>query len=114
MTCSAVSLLVPLSMEKKAPKEECRLSFDTPPSYLALLDSIEQQPTALKLEDVKFYIMAGKESVRQDNWARVVGDTGAIKLEVSFVARLIPLTNLLMFATATCAVEVCTSLCQTL
>ncbi|KAL3163153.1 hypothetical protein ABBQ32_009563 [Trebouxia sp. C0010 RCD-2024] len=77
-----VSLLVPFSMENKAPKEECQLSFDRPPSYLALLDSIEQEPTALKLEQVNFQIKAGKEFVRQDNWTRVVGDRGAIKLAI--------------------------------
>ena len=85
MTCSAVSVLVPLSIEKKAPKEEYQLSFDKPPSYLALLDSIEQKPTALKLEQINFHIKAGKEDVLQDNWARLVGDRGAIKLEVSFM-----------------------------
>ena len=107
MTCSAVSLLVPLSMEKKAPKEECQLSFDRPPSYLALLDRIEQEPTALKLEQVNFHIKAGKEFVLQDNWARLVGDRGAIQLAVSFMARTIAFSNLLTFSTATCAAGVC-------
>lgn len=69
-------------MENKAPKEECQLSFDRLPSYLALLDGIEQEPTALKLEQVNFQIKAGKEFVRQDNWTRVVGERGAIKLVI--------------------------------
>ena len=93
MTCSAVSLLVPFSMENKAPKEERQLSFDRPPSYLALLDSIEQKPTALKLEQVNFQIKAGKAFVRQDNWTRVVGDRGAIKLAVSVMGRSIAFSN---------------------
>ncbi|KAL3140352.1 hypothetical protein ABBQ38_004616 [Trebouxia sp. C0009 RCD-2024] len=77
-----VSLLVPFSMENKAPKEECQLSFDRPPLYLALLDRIEQEPTALKLEQVKFQIKAGKEFVHQDSWTRVVGDRHAIELVI--------------------------------
>ena len=107
MTCSAVSLLVPFSMEKKLPKEEFQLSFDGPPSHLALLDSIEQEPTALKLAQVNFHIKAGKELVLQDNWARLVGGTGAIKLAVGFMAGSIACFNLLIFPTATCAAEVC-------
>ncbi|KAA6426042.1 MAG: hypothetical protein FRX49_03894 [Trebouxia sp. A1-2] len=77
-----VSLFVPFSMENKAPNEDCQLSFDRPPSYLALLDSIEQEATSLKLEQVNFQIKAGKEYVRQDNWTRLVGDRGAIKLAI--------------------------------
>ena len=107
MTCSAVSLLVPSSKEKKAQKEEFQISFDRPPSYLALLDSIEREPTALKLDQVNFHIKAGKEFVLQDNWARLVGDRGAIKLAVSFMARTIAFSNLLIFSTATCAAGVC-------
>lgn len=95
MTCSAVSLLVPFSMENKAPKEECQLSFDRPPLYLALLDRIEQEPTALKLEQVKFQIKAGKEFVHQDSWTRVVGDRHAIELVVSVMLRSIAFSNLL-------------------
>ena len=104
MTCSAVSLLVPLSMEKKSPKEEFQLSFDRP---LALLDRVEQEPTALKLAHVKFHIKAGKELVFEDNWARLVGGSGAIKLAVSFMARSIAFFNLFMFSTATCAAGAC-------
>ncbi len=107
MTCSAVSLLVPSSKEKNAQKEEFQISFDRPPSYLALLDSIEREPTALKLDQVNFHIKAGKEFVFQDNWARLVGDRGAIKLAVSFMARTIAFSNLLIFSTATCAAGVC-------
>ena len=110
MTCSAVSLLVPFSMENKAPKEEYQLSFDRPPSYLALLDSIEQEPTALKLEQVNFQIKVGKEFVRQDNWTRVVGNRGGIKLAVSVMVRSIAFSNLLILlilSTARCAVAVC-------
>lgn len=110
MTYSAVSLLVPFSMENKAPKEECQLSFDRLPSYLALLDGIEQEPTALKLEQVNFQIKAGKEFVRQDNWTHVVGDRGAIKLVVSVMVRSIAfpiLLILLILSTARCAVAVC-------
>ncbi|KAL0047698.1 hypothetical protein WJX82_009730 [Trebouxia sp. C0006] len=77
-----VSLVVPFSMEHKASREECQLSFGRPPSYLALLDRIEQEPTALKLEQVKFHIKAGKESVHQDNWTHLVGDRRAIKLAI--------------------------------
>ena len=122
MTCSAVSLLVPSSMEEKAQVEEeeeeeeeeegeegevFQISFGRPPSYLALLGSIEQQPTALKLDQVNFHIKAGKQFVLQDNWARLVGDRGAIKLAVSFMARTIAFSNLLIFSTATCAAGVC-------
>ena len=107
MTCSPVSLLVPLHMEKASPKEEFPLSFDRPPSYLALLDSIEQAPTALELAQVNFHIKAGKELVLKDNWARLVGDRVAIKLAVSFTARSIAFSNPLIFSTATCAVGVC-------
>ena len=97
-------------MENKAPKEECQLSFDRPPSYLALLDSIEQEPTALKLEQVNFQIKAGKELVRADNWMRVVGDRGAIKLAVSVMVRSIAFSSLLVFSTATCAADSASSL----
>ena len=109
MTCSAVSLLVPLSMEKKSPKEEIQLTFDWPPSYLALLDRIEQEPkpTAFKLAQVNFRIKAGKELVLQDNWARLVGGRGAIKLAVSSMARSIAFSNLFMFSIATCAAGAC-------
>lgn len=107
MTCSAVSLIVPLSMEKKSPKEEFQLSFDRPPAYLALLDRVEQEPTALKLAQVNFHIKAGKELVLQDNWARLVGGSGAIKLAVSFMARSIAFSNLFMFSTATWAAGAC-------
>ncbi len=115
MTCSAVSLLVPSSMEEKAQveeeeeeeEEEFQISFGRPPSYLALLGGIEQQPTALKLDQVNFHIKAGKEFVLQDNWARLVGDRGAINLAVSFMASTIAFSNLLIFSTATCAAGVC-------
>ena len=103
MACSAVSLLVPLSMEKKAPKAERQLSFDRPPSYLALLNRIEQEPTALKLKQITYHIKAGKEYVLQNNWTRIVGDGGAIELTVSVIARSISFA----IPTATCAVGVC-------
>ncbi len=107
MTCTAVSLLVPSSMEKEAQKKEFQISFDGPPSYLTLLGSIEQQPTALKLDQVNFHIKAGKEFVLQDNWARLVRDRGAINLAVRFMARTVAFSNLLIFSTATCAAGVC-------
>ncbi|DBA92162.1 TPA: hypothetical protein ACH3X1_015880 [Trebouxia sp. C0004] len=69
-------------MEKKAPKAECQLSFDSPPSYLALLNCIEQEPTALKLQQVNYHIKAGKEYMLQDNWMHIVGDEGAINLTI--------------------------------
>jgi len=94
-------------MEKEAQKEELQISFDRPPSYSALLGSIEQQSTALKLDQVNFHIKAGKEFVLQDNWARLVGDRGAINLAVSSMARTIAFSNLLIFSTATCAAGVC-------
>ncbi|KAL0040302.1 hypothetical protein WJX77_002769 [Trebouxia sp. C0004] len=77
-----VSLLVPSSKEKKAQEEEVQICFDRPPSYLALLDSIERGPTALKLDQVNFHIKAGKESksVLFSRTMRLVGDRGAIKL----------------------------------
>lgn len=85
---------MPVSMKKKAPKEESQLSFDRPPSYLALLDRVEQEPTALKLEQVNYHIKAGKEFVLQDNWMHLVGDRGAIKLLVSIIARSMAFSNL--------------------
>ncbi len=110
MTCSAVSLLVPSSKEKKAQKEEFQISFDRAPPYLDLLNSIQQAPTALKLDQVNFRIKAGKEFVVQNNWARLVGDRGAIKLVVSSMARTIPVSNLLIFSTAICLLESVSSL----
>ena len=91
-------------MEKKSPKEEFQLSFDRP---LALLDRVEQEPTALKLAQVKLHIKAGKELVFEDNWACLVGSSGAIKLAVSFMARSIAFSNLFIFSTATCAAGAC-------
>ena len=94
-------------MEKKAPKAECQLSFDRPPTYLALLNRIEQEPKTLKLEQVKNHIKAGKEYVLQDNWTRLVGDEGAVKLAVSVIARSISFAVLLIFSIAKYAVEIC-------
>ena len=75
-------------MEKTAPKEECQLSFDRHPLYLALLDRIEQEPSAAKFEQVNYHIKAGKEVVLEDNWMRLVGNRQTIELVVSFTARL--------------------------
>ena len=85
MTCSAVSLLVPSSQEKKAQQAEIQISFNRPPSYLALLDCIEREPTALKLDQVNFHVKLGKQFVLQHNWADLVGNRAAIKLAVSFM-----------------------------
>ena len=94
-------------MEKKAPKAECQLSFDRPPSYLTLLNRIEQEPTTLKLKQVNYHIKAAKEYVLRDNWTRIVGDEGAIKLAVSVIARSISFAILLVSSIATYAIEVC-------
>ncbi len=83
MTCSAVSLLVQLSMDKKAAKEEYQLSFDGHPAFRDLLDCIEQEPTAVKLEKVNYIIKTGKETVLQDNWRRLISGRNAIQLTVS-------------------------------
>lgn len=61
----------------------------------------------MKLEQVNFLIKAGKEFVLQDDWARLVGDRGAIKLTVSFMARSTAFSNLLIVSTERCAAGVC-------
>lgn len=88
MFCSAVTLLVPLSMDTKARKEECQLSFDGRPSFITLLDRIEQEPTAVNLEEVNYIVKAGKETVLENSWLRLIGARDAIKLAVSSVPRM--------------------------
>lgn len=83
--CSAVTLLVPLSMDTKAVKEECQLSFDGRPSFITLLDRIEQEPTKVKLGEVNYIVKAGKETVLESTWLRLIGARDAIKLAVSSV-----------------------------
>lgn len=70
-------------MEKKASKEDFQLSFRRPPSYLALVDRIEQTPTTLNLDQTNYHIKAGKEVVSQFNWTDVLGHRNAITLAVS-------------------------------
>ena len=55
MFCSAVTLLVPVSMNMEAVKEECQLLFDGQPSFITLLDRIEQEPKAVRLEEVNSF-----------------------------------------------------------
>ena len=88
MFCSAVTLLVPLSMDTKAVDEECQLSFDGRPSFITLLDRIEQEPTAVKLGKVNYIVKAGKETVLENTWLRLIGARDAFKLAVSSVVSM--------------------------
>lgn len=88
MFCSAVTLLVPLSMDTKARKEECQLSFDGRPSFITLLDRIEQEPTTVNLEEVNYIVKAGKETVLENSWLRLISARDAIKLSVSSGSRM--------------------------
>ena len=98
-------------MEKKAPKEEFKLTFNRFKlkfhSYLTLLDRIEQQPTALKPEQVDFFTKVDQELVLQNNWTRLVGDRGAIELVVSFMARTVPFPGYSFAPLEPCAAGVC-------
>ena len=94
MTCSQPTCAIEYGEE--GAKGRVSASFDRPPSYLALLKRIEQEPTTLKLEQVNHHIKVGKEYVLQDNWTRIVGDEGAIKLAVSVIARSISFAVLLI------------------
>ena len=75
-------------MDAKAVKVECQLSFDGRPTFITLLDRIEQEPTAVKLEEVEYIVKAGKETVLEDSWLRLIGARDAIKLAVSSVPRM--------------------------
>ena len=70
-------------MDTKAVKDECQLSFDGRPSFITLLDCIEQEPTAVKLGEVNYIVKAGKETVLENTWLRLIGARNAIKLAVS-------------------------------
>ena len=72
-------------MDAKAVEEECQLSFDGRPSFITLLDRIEQEPTAVKLVEVNYIVKAGKETVLEDSWLRLMGARDAIKLAISSV-----------------------------
>ena len=75
-------------MNAKAKKEECQLSFDGRPSFITLLDRIEQEPTKVNLGEVNYIVKAGKETVLQNTWLRLIGARDAIKLAVSSVVSM--------------------------
>ena len=106
MFCSAVTLLVPLSMDTKARKEECQLSFDGRPSFITLLDRIEQEPTAVNLEEVDYIVEAGKETVLENSWLRLIGARDAIKLAVSSVPRMTIVFHAFLVG-VTCHIRAC-------
>lgn len=58
------------------------LSFPVRPSYEALVDRIEQNSTALDLEQVNFSIRKGEEVIGPDNWELLTIILAAIDLEV--------------------------------